>query len=107
MQFQCKDRLSCIQKCLCQYSQLKDDKSNAIVHYHEAKWHFPKEFNVLFGQSQVQIKGKKKRPVINESVGFNIETQSNLPHREESMDGIQMHSISYPQEPNESAAPLQ
>ena len=47
---QSQDRLNFLQKCLCLYNSLKKDESNAVVHYDEAKKHFPPEFNILFGK---------------------------------------------------------
>lgn len=49
--FYTQDRLNCIQKWFCQYSKLKKDESNAIVHYDEGQKYFPKEFQVLFSNN--------------------------------------------------------
>jgi len=59
-QFQAYDRLNCLQKLCCLYSNLKKDKSNSIVHYDEAKKYFPKEFNQLFGGQSLHEKTNKK-----------------------------------------------
>jgi hypothetical protein len=53
-----------MQKFCCLYSSLKQDRSNSIVHYDEAKKYFPREFNQLFGGQSHNDKnntGKKKK----------------------------------------------
>ena len=45
---QVQDRLNMFQRCCCLVKQLRRDESNAVVHYDEAKKHFPDEFIRLF-----------------------------------------------------------
>lgn len=44
---QIQDRLNIWQKWCCLYKFVKKDLSNAIVHFEEAKEHFPREFKNL------------------------------------------------------------
>jgi|APSaa5957512535_1039671.scaffolds.fasta_scaffold98625_2 hypothetical protein len=66
MVIQAQDRLNFLQKCLCLYTALKKDETNAVVHYDEAKKHFPPEFNILFGRDPK----KQGKANIHESINY-------------------------------------
>lgn len=77
LQFSTQDRLNFIQKCLCLYSQLKKDESNAIVHYDEAKKYFPREFTHLFFSVKKQNQPLRAGNPNQESLNFQVDTLSN------------------------------
>ena len=53
---------------------MKKDESNAVVHYDEAKKHFPPEFNILFGKD-IKKGGKKQFNPNAESINYINDTQ--------------------------------